>query len=100
MLSSKKIKDIKNRVIFKQKEILNTSIKFLYTNFLNKNKKTSKVKILNNLKQKNFSKVKIVRRCVLNNRARGSVRPYNISRIKLRELFQFGMVPGYKKSVW
>jgi ribosomal protein S14 len=99
MLYSKKIKDIKNRILFKQNEILTTSLKFINTNFLNKNKKLSKIKIFDNIKQKNFSKVKIVRRCILNNRARGSIRPFNVSRVKLRELFQFGMVPGYKKSI-
>jgi len=77
-------------------------LKFLYTNFLNnkKNKKELKLEPFLKLKQKNYSKTKLVRRCVLNNRGRGSIRPFNISRVKLRELFQFGIIPGYKKSVW
>lgn len=95
----RKIKDLKIRKQLKNKEILNISLKFLYTNFLNKNKKALRFEQFQNIKQKNFSKTKIVRRCILNNRSRGSIRPFNVSRVKLRELFQFGIVPGYKKSV-
>jgi ribosomal protein S14 len=95
----RKVKDLKTRKNFKDKEILNTSIKFLYTNYLHKNKDSLKLIPFVNLKRKNSSKTKMVRRCIHTNRSRGSIRPYNISRVKLRELFQFGIVPGYKKSV-
>jgi len=96
-----KIKDQKLRKEFNNKEKSTIIAKFVYTNFLNKKetKKELKFEPLTRLKQKNFSKTKIVRRCILNNRGRGSIRPFNISRIKLRELFQFGIIPGYKKSV-
>lgn len=96
----RKIKDAKIRKQFKRKEILNTSLKFLYINYFNKNKNSSKIEQFTHIKQKNFSKTKIVRRCILTNRARGSIRPYNVSRVKLRELLQFGIIPGHKKSVW
>jgi ribosomal protein S14 len=95
----RKIKDSKIRKEFKKKEVLNTSLKFVYTNYFNKNKNSSKIEQFINFKQKNFSKTKVVRRCILTNRARGSIRPYNVSRVKLRELLQFGIIPGYKKSV-
>jgi len=94
-----KTKDVKIRNLFLKNERQNLSLKFVYTNFFNKNKKSLKLRSFNNLKQKNFSKTRIVRRCIINNRSRGSIRPFNISRIKLRELFQFGIIPGYKKSV-
>lgn len=96
----RKIKDSKIRKQFKKKEVLNTSLKFIYTNYFNKNKNSSKIEQFINFKQKNFSKTRVVRRCILTNRARGSIRPYNVSRVKLRELLQFGIIPGYKKSVW
>lgn len=96
----RKVKDLKIRKEFKKQEILSTSLKFLFTHYFNKNKSVSKSQIFINKKQKNFSKSKIVRRCILTNRARGSIRPFNVSRTKLRELFQFGIIPGYKKSVW
>jgi ribosomal protein S14 len=96
---SKKIRDIKLRKEFQKKEFYNLSFKFIYTNFLNKYKQLPKFEQYISLQKKNFSKTKLVRRCILNNRSRGSIRPFNISRIKLRELFQFGLIPGYKKSV-
>ena len=96
---ARKIKDSRIRKSFKNKETLNLSLKFIYTNFLNKNKKVSRFESFIDFNQKNYSKAKIVRRCILNNRSRGSIRPYNISRTKLRELLQFGIIPGYKKAV-
>ena len=96
----KKVKDIKFRKQLKKRELLNTTLKFLFTYYFNKNKNVSKCINFTNLKQKNFSKTKIVRRCILTNRGRGSIRPFNVSRTKLRELFQFGIVPGYKKAAW
>lgn len=96
---SKKIKDLIIRKEFKRKEALNTTLKFLATNYFNSNLTVPRCNTFVMLKQRNFSKTKMVRRCILTNRSRGSIRPYNISRIKLRELLQFGIIPGYKKSV-
>ena len=48
----------------------------------------------------NTSKTKVVRRCVLTNRGRACTRPFNISRMVLRELLQFSILPGYQKAVW
>lgn len=95
----RKVKDLKLRKKFQQNEIVNTSVKFLFTHYFNKNKDVNRCQDFLNLKQKNYSKTKIVRRCILTNRSRGSIRPFNVSRVKLRELFQFGIIPGYKKSV-
>lgn len=39
-------------------------------------------------------------RCELTGRARGVYRKFKLSRIKLRELGGFGMVPGLSKSSW
>ena len=47
-----------------------------------------------------ISKTKIVRRCILTNRGRSSTRPFNVSRMVLRELLQFSILPGYQKAVW
>jgi ribosomal protein S14 len=56
--------------------------------------------LINQLKNKYLSKVKIVRRCILTNRNRRVVRPYNISHSIFRNLIQFGLIPGIKKSAW
>lgn len=94
-----KNRDLKLRQVLNNRENINTSLKFVYTNFLNKNKNVLKLGNFNNIKLKNFSKTKIVRRCILTNRSRGSIRPFNVSRVKLRELLQFGIIPGSKKAV-
>lgn len=98
-----KVKDIKHRKQFFKRELLKRKIKFLFINLLNKNQnvhnKSKQLYFFFKLKQK-YSKTKIVRRCIINNRSRGSLRFLGISRIYLRELLQFGIIPGYKKAVW
>ena len=49
---------------------------------------------------RNSSKVRIRNRCELTGRPRGYYRRFNLSRITLRELASFGMLPGVKKSSW
>ena len=46
------------------------------------------------------SKVRITNRCVINNRSRGVFRPFGISRVLMRNLMHFGVLPGYSKAVW
>ena len=46
------------------------------------------------------TRVRMTNRCVLNNRSRGVFRPYGISRVLMRDLMQFGILPGYAKAVW
>lgn len=99
-----KIKDIRNREIFFKKELLKRKLKFLFTNLVNKNNKAQQnsknIYFFLKLKNRKNSKTKLLRRCIFNNRSRGSLRAFGVSRILLREMFQFGIVPGYKKAVW
>jgi ribosomal protein S14 len=103
-----KVKDFnlrKNFLKFEQKKRLQ---KFVFINFISKFsklkkrfKKRNKIILALYLKKKiNSTKVKIVRRCLLNDRTRNVNRPLNLSRSIFRELLQFGLVPGYKKAVW
>jgi ribosomal protein S14 len=95
----RKIKDVKYRKRFQKSELFNISLKCVYAYYFNKNKNLDKYpNFLTKLKQMGSSKTRVVRRCILTNRGRGSIRPFNISRSKLRELFQYGIIPGYKKS--
>lgn len=96
---SKRLKDIKIRKEYFKKELNNISLKVVYTNFFSKDKFGPKFDSFKDFKQKNYSRSKIVRRCIYNNRSRGNIRPFNISRVKLRNMFQFGIIPGYKKAV-
>jgi len=95
---SKKLKDIKIRKKFVENELKNNLIKFVYTNFYNYNKNEPKFGLFHNKKLKNVTKTKVVRRCIYSNRNRGTLRMFNISRIKFKELFRHGILPGYQKS--
>lgn len=105
---SLKIKDIKNRNLYIKNEKKTAINRFLFIYFLNKQKnKNFYFFYLFFLlqKNKNFNlkykaQTKIVRRCAISNRARGNFRPYGISRFFLRSFMQFGILPGFKKSVW
>ena len=128
MLSSK-IKDIKIRKSFEKIEKIKKIKKFVFTNLLNNpfpesiNSDNTKLNFKNSifnktsiLKFKNYlslfflknkknkmllkSKIRMTNRCVFNNRNRGVLRLYGISRSLLRELIQFGLIPGFSKAVW
>jgi small subunit ribosomal protein S14 len=107
MLSSK-IKDIKIRNSLKRVEKIKRVKKFLFTALVNKEgKEDSTIRssiILSFLKDKKNisykSKIRMTNRCVLTNRGRGVLRPYGISRTVMRDLMQFGIIPGYSKAVW
>jgi small subunit ribosomal protein S14 len=103
-----KVKDIKNRQNFFLNEKKKIIKKTIFTNFLNsfsnnfKNKHSIFLYIL--IKKLTYfhksSKTKINRRCILSNRNRAIIRPFNISRIIFKDLIYFGLLPGYKKAVW
>lgn len=100
----KKKKDIHLRKSFLKVEKLRLLKKYLKISILLQTptfyKKTTRLIVSKKLLLNKLSKTKIVRRCVLTNRGRSSLRPYNISRVILRELLQFGVIPGYSKAVW
>ncbi len=49
---------------------------------------------------RNSSKVRIHHRCELSGRAKGFYRKTKLSRIALRDLANFGQVPGMTKASW
>jgi small subunit ribosomal protein S14 len=49
---------------------------------------------------RNGSKVRIRNRCELSGRPRGNYRKFKLSRIALRDLGNFGQIPGLIKSSW
>ncbi|MEK0419583.1 MAG: hypothetical protein RIQ65_276 [Pseudomonadota bacterium] len=102
----KKAYDIKIRKLYKKLELKKRILKFLIINF-NSNKSFCQEKaffVYNFLLfQKNLlkiSKSKLKVRCKLTNRTHGVLRAYGVSRIKARELFQYGILKGYTKAVW
>ena len=100
MLSSK-VKDLRERNIFCASEKSRIINRFIFFNLLNKKPcSTSSLFFIKNPSTNKSSKVRVVRRCVLSNRGKGVLRPFGISRIYLREMMRFGLVPGYVKAVW
>ena len=108
MLSSK-IKDLKIRNSFNRIEKIKKIKKFLETNILsrsfyekqnNLNQYTILPFLKTSKKMKFKFRVRMVNRCVINNRSRGVFRPFGISRVLMRNLMQFGVLPGYSKAVW
>ncbi len=103
MLSSK-IKDLKIREKFSNSEKLKRVEKFVFVNALSKDTSNNDENVaaltFERINLNKNSKVRITRRCVVNNRNRSVIRPYGISRTYLRELLQFGLLPGYSKAVW
>ena len=108
MLSSKK-KDLKIRNSFNRIEKIKRLKKFVETNILSRLAYENRTESIQDFlypflkfskKIKFKSRVRMVNRCVINNRNRGVFRPFGISRIVLRNLMQFGLLPGYSKAVW
>lgn len=49
---------------------------------------------------RNSSKIRFRNRCKLSGRPRGVYRKFELSRIALRELGNFGLISGLKKASW
>lgn len=99
----KKKKDLYNRKLFKKFEIKNLITKFIVINLISNPNLLDKFKtrfIFFKKRSLKHSKVRINGRCILTNRKGGIFRKFSISRIVLRDLFQFGIIPGFKKAVW
>jgi len=102
----KKIQDNKKRSLFLKLEYSKNIYKIIKINFLNnlKHSKNKKYyyKLLLKLQKKisKISKTQLKNRCILSNRSRSVLKPYSLSRIKMRELLLFGLLPGYSKSAW
>jgi len=105
MLSSK-IKDLKLRHLFFKYEKKKKIYKFFFINLLsrknvninNKNLILPLLQLQNKIKRN--SKIRLTNRCILSNRGKGVNKFYSLSRIMMRDLIQFGIIPGYTKAVW
>lgn len=98
-------KDIQLRYGFYKREVEKNALKSFFIKMSN-NKSISK-----NTKKKlklffskklsaRYSKTKIQRRCLITNRGKVSSRIFRVSRIKLREMLKYSIIPGYKKAIW
>lgn len=105
MLISKQFKNNYYKVQFNRIEKFKKLNKFLFIFLLNKNIPIhlyikNKILFFKFLKKLNKKYLRLItRRCLFSNRNRGVFRPFNLSRLVLRNLIQFGSLPGYKKSI-
>ena len=105
MLSSK-VKDLKLRKLFFKFEKKKKIYKFFFINLLSRKSLNlkSNITILALLKlqsiTKRNSKIRLTNRCIFSNRGKGVNKLYGLSRIIMRDLIQFGIIPGYTKAVW
>jgi small subunit ribosomal protein S14 len=49
---------------------------------------------------RNSAKIRLRNRCAITGRPRGFYRKFKLSRIMLREMAGFGLLPGVKKASW
>lgn len=101
-----KIKDKKNRQKVHKLELRHLINNFVFLNRINRYSGNSNIRnliIFKHLKKRSLYlriKVRLLRRCILTNRTKGTFQSFSISRIILRDLMSFGIIPGYKKAVW
>ena len=97
-------KDKFNRLSFSNKELNYKINKFLFINLLSTKKiLNEEQKLLHKyflLKKNKDYRTRILRRCVLTNRAKVSNSIFGISRIKLRSLLKENQIFGFKKRIW
>jgi small subunit ribosomal protein S14 len=93
------IKNKRLRLLFNKSEIKNKIVKFLLIN-LKSSIKTTGSSFYNVLRKHSVSKTKLKRHCTISGRSKGVSREYGISRIQLKEMIKFGVIPGYHKAVW
>lgn len=95
------IKNIRSRNSFFKNETEILIKKFMYVNFLNNTDLKKNLPFRYLLNKKNLiSKVNFKNKCVLTGRNNAINNRLNLSRIQLRRMISFGVIPGYKKAVW
>lgn len=100
---NKIIKEIKLGKKIKLLEKIELILKYITVN-LGKNLSISEQKLFKvrfllskKIKKHNISKTRLVRRCLLTGRSRSSIRLFNVSRIKLREIIKKKIVNNIVK---
>lgn len=103
---AKQIKDSNKRRLFFKLEYLKKIYKVVFISLLNtpkfQKKKPFFYKKFFKIKQKirRINKIQIRNRCLVSNRNKSIVRPFFLSRIKLKEYIHLGLIPGCQKAVW
>jgi ribosomal protein S14 len=98
-------KDKKLRKTLRINEIRQKQYKYLKTFVLNNKQLNSTTKtqffsVLDFQKSRVASKTKLINRCLMTYKARVMYKQFKINRMKLKDMLQLGIVPGYKKAAW
>jgi ribosomal protein S14 len=104
-MKASKYKNTKFRKLFFKSELLQKSNKFLLINLLNNSSIKKGCFLFINIlrfffKRILFTKIKLNNKCVYTGKSNAFENRYSISRLVLRNLFQYGILPGYRKAVW
>lgn len=89
-----------NRIELRKKELKIVFVRLMSDSSLSAEKKKLVVKQLVKKLHERTSKSKVMKRCLLTNKARVMHKSFKVSRVKLKDMLEFGLVPGYKKAVW
>ncbi|MBJ6361196.1 30S ribosomal protein S14 [Paenibacillus sp. MAHUQ-46] len=93
-------RDLSRRTLYKKYEKSRLIYKSLINDSsINPQDKLTYISKLNQL-PRNSSKVRIKNRCTLTGRSHGIHKFYRISRIKIRDLANKGLLVGYTKGSW
>lgn len=98
-------KDKKLRAKLSVLEIKKLKQKYLFISILNNKTINNKEKaiylsLLNKQQQETASKTKIINKCLLTYKSRVMYKKFKINRMKLKDMLQMGILPGYKKAAW
>lgn len=99
-MKANKIKNLKLRLFFSNKELFFKLNKFVTINFLNFYSLKKDSNLFLKLKKQRRSKAILKNKCILTGCNNSVNKMYNVSRVEFRRLLRFGIIPNYNKSVW
>jgi ribosomal protein S14 len=105
MISSR-VKDQKNRKLFAKMEQNRLLLKFIYINLISKVNLVKSRPYLQYKYYRHFNKLKfkisskLLNKCIISNRNSKTYSGFKLSRIVFKDLLTFGVIAGYRKSVF
>lgn len=105
MLSSR-VKDKKNRKLFLKSEQNRLLLKFIYINLISRDSSLKSRSYIQYKYYRYFNKLKfrittkLLNKCIISNRNAKTYSVFKLSRIVFKDLLTFGVIPGYRKSVF
>lgn len=103
ILSKNKDKALRQKLLrleVNKKQIKILFIKLMNDNTLKNEQKKVILKYFNSKLQKKSSKSKLLKRCLITSKSRLMYKRFKISRVKLKDMLDYGLIPGYSKAVW